>query len=32
MHNDFIVLGSKKDPAKIAGTTDAAAAFKKIAE
>jgi tungstate transport system substrate-binding protein len=32
MHNDFVVIGPKKDPAEIAGTTDAAAAFKKIAE
>jgi len=32
MHNDFVVIGSKNDPAKIAGFTDAAAAFKKIAE
>jgi tungstate transport system substrate-binding protein len=32
MHNDFVVIGPKKDPAKIAGMTDAAAAFRKIAE
>lgn len=32
MHNDFVVIGPKKDPAKITGMTDAAAAFKKIAE
>jgi len=32
MHNDFVVIGPKKDPAKIAGTTDAALAFQKIAE
>ncbi len=32
MHNDFVVIGPKKDPAKIAGLNDAAAAFKKIAE
>ena len=32
MHNDFIIIGPKKDPAKIAGLKDAAAAFKKIAE
>ncbi len=31
MHNDFVVIGPKKDPAKISGLTDAAAAFKKIA-
>jgi tungstate transport system substrate-binding protein len=32
MHNDFVVIGPSKDPAKITGMTDAAAAFKKIAE
>ncbi|MGB9498456.1 MAG: substrate-binding domain-containing protein [Dissulfuribacterales bacterium] len=32
MHNDFVVIGPKKDPAKIAGSKDAAASFKKIAE
>lgn len=32
MHNDFIVIGPKKDPAKITGLKNAAAAFKKIAE
>lgn len=31
MHNDFIILGPETDPAKIAGSTKAAAAFKKIA-
>lgn len=31
MHNDFVVIGPKKDPAKIAGLKDAAIAFKKIA-
>jgi len=32
MHNDFVVIGPKNDPAKIAGLTDAASAFKKIAQ
>jgi len=32
MHNDFVVLGPDSDPAGIAGTSDAAAAFAKIAE
>ena len=32
MHNDFIIAGPQKDPAKIAGGHDAAAAFKKIAQ
>jgi tungstate transport system substrate-binding protein len=31
MHNDFIVVGPAKDPAKIKGTKTAAEAFKKIA-
>ncbi len=31
MHNDFVILGPKNDPAKIAGTKDAAIALKKIA-
>jgi len=31
MHNDFVILGPEKDPAKIAGLKDAPAAFKKIA-
>jgi len=31
MHNDFVVLGPKDDPAKIRGLTSAAAAFRKIA-
>ncbi len=31
MHNDFVVLGPKNDPAKIAGEKYAAEAFKKIA-
>ncbi|HUL40939.1 MAG TPA: substrate-binding domain-containing protein [Burkholderiales bacterium] len=32
MYNDFIIVGPANDPAKIAGTKDAVAAFKKIAE
>ena len=32
MHNDFVILGPEGDPAGIAGMTDAAAAFTKIAE
>ncbi|MBI9106693.1 MAG: substrate-binding domain-containing protein [Spirochaetales bacterium] len=32
MHNDFVVLGPDSDPAGIAGTNDAAAAFTKIAK
>jgi tungstate transport system substrate-binding protein len=31
MYNDFVVIGPKSDPAKIAGGKDAVAAFKKIA-
>ncbi len=31
MHNDFVVLGPKDDPAKIRGLRSAANAFKKIA-
>jgi tungstate transport system substrate-binding protein len=31
MYNDFVIIGPKSDPAKIAGTKDAVAAFKKIA-
>ncbi len=31
MHNDFIVVGPKEDPAGIKGMTDAAEALKKIA-
>lgn len=31
MHNDFVILGPKNDPAKIIGSKDAAGAFKKIA-
>ncbi len=30
MHNDFVILGPKNDPAKIGGTKKAAEAFKKI--
>jgi tungstate transport system substrate-binding protein len=32
MYNDFVVIGSAKDPAQIAGAKDAAAAFTKIAD
>ena len=32
MYNDFVVVGPKSDPAWVAGTSDAAAALKKIAE
>jgi tungstate transport system substrate-binding protein len=32
MYNDYVVVGPKSDPAKIAGLKDAAAAFKKIAQ
>ena len=32
MYNDFVIVGPKDDPAGIKGMTDAAAAFKKIAE
>lgn len=31
MHNDFVILGPKDDPAKIKGLKTAAGAFKKIA-
>lgn len=31
MHNQFLIVGPKNDPAKIKGMTDATAAFKKIA-
>jgi len=30
MYNDFVIVGPKSDPAKIAGTKDVAAALKKI--
>jgi len=32
MYNDFVVVGPAKDPAKIAGSKDVVAAFKKIGE
>jgi tungstate transport system substrate-binding protein len=32
MYNDFIIVGPAADPAGIKGTSDAAAAFKKIAD
>jgi tungstate transport system substrate-binding protein len=32
MYNDFILVGPKSDPAKVAGTRDIAAALKKIAD
>lgn len=32
MYNDFVMVGPKADPAKIAGTKDIVAALKKIAE
>ncbi len=32
MHNDFIIVGPKDDPAKIKGSATAVEAFKKIAE
>jgi tungstate transport system substrate-binding protein len=32
MYNDFVIVGPPADPAKIKGTSDAAAAFKKIAD
>ena len=31
MYNDYVVIGPKADPARIAGSKDAGAAFKKIA-
>ena len=31
MHNDFVLIGPKSDPAKIAGEKDVAAAFAKLA-
>ncbi len=30
MYNDFVIIGPKSDPAKIAGTKDVAAALKKL--
>ncbi len=32
MYNDFIVVGSKADPAGVAGSKDAVAAFRKVAD
>ena len=32
MYNDFILIGSAKDPAGIAGSKDVVAAFKKVAD
>lgn len=32
MYNDFILIGPKSDPAKVAGTKDIVAALKKIAD
>ena len=32
MYNDFVVVGPKSDPAKIAGQTNAVTAFKRIAD
>lgn len=32
MHNDFVILGPKNDPAKVRGTKKAAEAFTKIAK
>ena len=32
MYNDYVVIGSAKDPADIAGAKDVVAAFRKIAE
>jgi tungstate transport system substrate-binding protein len=32
MYNDFVIVGPKSDPAKIAGGKDAASAFKAIAD
>lgn len=32
MHNDFIIVGSREDPAKIMGSTSTADAYKAIAE
>jgi tungstate transport system substrate-binding protein len=31
MYNDFVVIGSKADPAKVAGSKDVAEAFRRIA-
>ncbi|HWP97197.1 MAG TPA: substrate-binding domain-containing protein [Syntrophomonadaceae bacterium] len=32
MYNEFLIVGPESDPAQIKGTTDAVAAFKKIAD
>jgi len=32
MHNDFIVIGPKSDPAGVAGSKDAVAAFRRVAD
>ena len=32
MYNDFVLIGPKSDPAKVAGTKDLAAALKRIAD
>jgi tungstate transport system substrate-binding protein len=32
MYNDFVLIGPKSDPAKVHGTTDVVAAFRKIKE
>src|SRR5204863_3825 len=32
MYNDFVLIGPKTDPARVAGTKDVAAAFRKIKE
>lgn len=32
MHNDFVIIGSNDDPAKVRGSKDAIEAFKKIAD
>ena len=32
MYNDFVMVGPKSDPVKVAGTKDIAAALKKVAE
>lgn len=32
MYNDFVIIGPNSDPAKIAGSNDASASLKKIAE
>lgn len=32
MYNDFVIVGPKSDPAKVAGSKDVVAAYKKIAD